>query len=96
MAHAETVVVITNKMGLHARPSTQIATAASRFAADIQITKDGMTIDAKSVLELLMLAAECGSQLTISADGAVAMPYISAGMKRAALHADGSITCGAF
>ena len=70
MSHAEAQVVLTNKMGLHARPSTQIATTASRFASDITIAKDGMTVDAKSVLELLMLAAECGSQLTISARGA--------------------------
>lgn len=78
MAHAEIVVVLTNKMGLHARPSTQIATTASRYAAEIQITKDGMTIDAKSVLELLMLAAECGSQLTISADGADSKQAVAA------------------
>lgn len=78
MAHAENVVVLTNKMGLHARPSTQIATTASRFAAEIQITKDGRTIDAKSVLELLMLAAECGSQLTISADGSDAKAAVAA------------------
>lgn len=69
MAHAQRQVVLTNKMGLHARPSTQIATTASRFAADVQITKDGMVVDAKSVLELLMLAAECGSELIVSADG---------------------------
>ena len=78
MASAEISVVLTNKMGLHARPSTQIATTASRFAADIQITKDGMTVDAKSVLELLMLAAECGSELTISAQGADAKAAVQA------------------
>ena len=69
MATAESKVVITNKMGLHARPSTQIATTASRFQADIRIVKDGQEVDAKSVLELLMLAAECGSELVITADG---------------------------
>jgi len=69
MAKAEARVVLSNKMGLHARPSTQIATTAGRFAAEIQITKDEMEIDAKSVLELLMLAAECGSELHITADG---------------------------
>jgi len=69
MAHAEVKVVLTNKMGLHARPSTQIATTANRFMCDIQIAKDDQLVDAKSVLELLMLAAECGSQLTITADG---------------------------
>ena len=69
MAQAEATVVLANRMGLHARPSTQIATTASRFAADVQIVKDGMAVDAKSVLELLMLAAECGSSLTITAEG---------------------------
>lgn len=69
MTTAESKVVIKNKMGLHARPSTQIATTASRFQADIRIVKDGQEVDAKSVLELLMLAAECGSELVITADG---------------------------
>ena len=69
MPHAEKSVVLTNRMGLHARPSTQIATSASRFHADLTICKDDMTVDAKSVLELLMLAAECGSELTVRGDG---------------------------
>jgi len=69
MAQAESRVVLTNKMGLHARPSTQIATTAGRFASDIQIAKDGLVVDAKSVLELLMLAAECGSELIVTASG---------------------------
>lgn len=78
MPHAEKTVVLTNRMGLHARPSTQIATAASRFGADVTITKDDMTVDAKSVLELLMLAAECGSELTIQADGPDAQATVQA------------------
>ena len=65
----ETRVVLTNKLGLHARPSTQIAQAAGKFDAAIQLAKDGLSVDAKSVLELLMLAAECGSELVITADG---------------------------
>lgn len=69
MPRVEARVVLSNKMGLHARPSTQIATTASRFSSDIHIGKDGMVVDAKSVLELLMLAAECGSELTITAEG---------------------------
>lgn len=78
MAHVQRTVVLTNKMGLHARPSTQIATTASRFAADVQIAKDGMVVDAKSVLELLMLAAECSSELAISADGEDAADAVAA------------------
>lgn len=69
MPHVEARVVLTNKMGLHARPSTQIAQAAGRHGAEVQIAKDGMVVDAKSVLELLMLAAECGSELLVSAEG---------------------------
>ncbi len=69
MAQVESRVVLTNKMGLHARPSTQIATTAGRFAADVTIAKDGLVVDAKSVLELLMLAAECGSELVVTASG---------------------------
>ncbi|MFW5751319.1 MAG: HPr family phosphocarrier protein [Planctomycetota bacterium] len=69
MATAEASVVLDNKMGLHARPSTQIATIAGRYDCDVRISKDGLEVDAKSVLELLMLAAECGSELVISADG---------------------------
>lgn len=69
MLTVEARVVLSNKMGLHARPSTQIATTASRFSSDIHITKDDMVVDAKSVLELLMLAAECDSELTITAEG---------------------------
>ncbi len=69
MPTVEARVILSNKMGLHARPSTQIATTASRFSSDIHITKDDMVVDAKSVLELLMLAAECDSELTIAAEG---------------------------
>jgi phosphotransferase system HPr (HPr) family protein len=69
MPTVEARVVLSNKMGLHARPSTQIATTASRYSSEIHIAKDDMVVDAKSVLELLMLAAECGSELNITADG---------------------------
>ncbi len=74
----EQTVVLSNKMGLHARPSTQIATTAGRFAADVHIGKDGMSVDAKSVLELLMLAAECNSELTVSAEGVDAQEAVTA------------------
>jgi phosphocarrier protein len=78
MARVEATVVLSNKMGLHARPSTQIATTASRFSCDIQLGKDEMTVDAKSVLELLMLAAECGTELTIAAEGDDAKEAVAA------------------
>ncbi len=78
MAEASSNVVLKNKMGLHARPSTQIATTASRFQSEIRIMKDDMAVDAKSVLELLMLAAECGSELQVSAEGSDAAAAVKA------------------
>jgi phosphocarrier protein HPr len=78
MPRVEAKVMVSNKMGLHARPSTQIATTASRFSSDIHISKDGMDVDAKSVLELLMLAAECGTELTVSAEGDDAKEAVAA------------------
>ena len=71
-------VTVANKMGIHARPSTQIATLAGDFTAAITIAKEELSVDAKSVLELLMLAAECGSELIISADGDDAQAAVDA------------------
>lgn len=78
MARVEARVVLSNKMGLHARPSTQIATTASRFSSDIHIGRDDMMVDAKSVLELLMLAAECGTELVVTAEGDDAKAAVAA------------------
>lgn len=63
-------MVVRNKSGLHARPSSLLADAALRFA-DTQITirKGDLEVDAKSIMELLLLEASCGTELTIRADG---------------------------
>ena len=78
MAEATATVTLTNRMGLHARPSTEIVRAACRFSSEVQISKDGQSADAKSVLELLMLAAECGSELTVAAQGDDAAQAVAA------------------
>jgi phosphocarrier protein len=78
MARVEARVVLSNKMGLHARPSTQIATTASRFSSDIHLGRDDMMVDAKSVLELLMLAAENGTELVVTAEGDDAKAAVAA------------------
>lgn len=62
-------VVITNKNGIHARPSSQFVKLASRFTCDVFIEKDGETINGKSIMGLLMLAAGPGSKLTIVCAG---------------------------
>lgn len=63
------VARITNKRGLHARASAKIVEAASRFKAHITIAKDGQTVEARSIMGLMMLAASMGSEIDICAIG---------------------------
>ena len=60
---------IVNKLGLHARPSAQLVAVTARFASEVFITKDGLRINAKSIMGVMMLAAEKGSELMIEVDG---------------------------
>jgi phosphocarrier protein len=60
---------ISNKLGLHARPSAQITQAASRYAAEVWISRNGRRVNAKSIMGVMMLAAGQGSVLTVEADG---------------------------
>lgn len=60
---------IVNQLGLHARPAAQIVKLASGFTAEIELVKDGMAVNGKSIMGVMMLAAECGSSLTVRADG---------------------------
>jgi phosphocarrier protein len=69
MAVAERTVQIVNELGLHARPAAEFVKTASRFRADIQVARDNMTVNGKSVLGVMTLAAECGSSLVIRAEG---------------------------
>jgi phosphocarrier protein len=72
----ERIVQIVNKQGLHARPAAEIVKVSAKFQSEITLVKDGMEVNAKSIMGVMMLAAECGSSLTlravgIDADGAV-------------------------
>ena len=60
---------IINRLGIHARPAAKIAQTAAQFACNIQLQKDGVTVDAKSIMGVMMLAAEFGSNLCVMADG---------------------------
>ena len=63
-------VVIPNSLGLHLRPASQLVKLASQFeGCEITLTKEGQTINAKSIMGVIMLAAEQGSQITIQAEG---------------------------
>ncbi|MEW6439480.1 MAG: HPr family phosphocarrier protein [bacterium] len=61
---------ISNRLGIHARPAALFAKAASRFQSDIRVIKDGLEINGKSIMGIMMLAAAQGNTITIRADGA--------------------------
>ena len=63
-------VQIVNEAGIHARPAAEIVKTAARFKSDITIVKDGLDVNAKSIMGVMMLAAECGSTVLLSAEGA--------------------------
>lgn len=65
----EKCVEVVNLLGLHARAAARFVDTASRFKSKITVTKDGTTIDGKSILGILFLAATAGSEITISASG---------------------------
>jgi len=62
-------VTIVNPLGLHARPAAQLVKLATSFDSSIELEKDGMSINAKSIMGVMMLAAECGSVIRLKADG---------------------------
>ena len=60
---------IVNRLGLHARPAAEFVKVANRFKAHIVVKKDELEVNGKSIMGMMMLAAECGSALLIRADG---------------------------
>ncbi|MEE8117541.1 MAG: HPr family phosphocarrier protein [Gemmatimonadales bacterium] len=66
---AERIVVIVNPLGLHARPAAEFVKLASSYQSEITVQKDGMVVNGKSIMGVMTLAAECGSKLTIRAEG---------------------------
>lgn len=62
-------VDIINKRGLHARASAKFVKLASSFEAEVRVSKDGQTVDARSIMGLMMLAAGPGSAIEIEAEG---------------------------
>lgn len=62
-------VTVKNKLGLHARPSALLVRAATKYRSEFHIEKDGTTVNGKSIMGVMMLAAEHGSSLDLIADG---------------------------
>jgi phosphocarrier protein HPr len=63
-------VTIPNRLGLHARAAAKFVHAATRFRSRILVQRDGRTMDGKSIMGVLLLAAAHGTIINISADGA--------------------------
>ncbi|MGD1146332.1 MAG: HPr family phosphocarrier protein [Thermoanaerobaculaceae bacterium] len=66
---AQLKVELINRLGLHARAAAKFVHTASRFSAQVLVRLNDEEVNGKSILGLLLLAAPCGSTLTISASG---------------------------
>ena len=65
----ERKIEVTNKLGLHARPAAMLVQNASKYKSEIRLQKEDVEANAKSILSVMMLAAEIGSFVTIKAQG---------------------------
>jgi phosphocarrier protein HPr len=77
MEYASEVTVV-NKYGLHARPAAELVKLANRFTADVWVRKDDVEVSGKSIMGVMMLAAECGSAVHVRASGDDAQAAVEA------------------
>ena len=75
---ASRTVEIVNKRGLHARASAKFVKLAADFDAEVTVTRDGQSVDARSIMGLMMLGAGIGSMLELSAEGPQAAEALDA------------------
>lgn len=76
--NVEQSVQILNKNGLHARPAAEIVKAAAKFKSDITISREDIEVNGKSIMGVMMLAAECGATIHLRATGPDASEAVSA------------------
>ena len=62
-------VTVVNRLGMHARAAAKFVHLATRFSAHVRVAREGREMDGKSIMGILLLAAACGSTITISATG---------------------------
>ena len=63
-------IIVQNRAGIHARPSSLIVQTASKFQSNIMVEKENVTVNAKSIMGVMTMAAGYQTELTVSADGA--------------------------
>jgi phosphocarrier protein len=78
LSEANRTVEIVNKRGLHARASAKFVKLAGTFDAEVRVTRDGQTVDARSIMGLMMLAASPGCSIEITAEGDEASEAVDA------------------
>jgi phosphocarrier protein HPr len=74
----ERAVEVMNEAGIHARPAAEIVKVAAKFRSEIVIVRDDLEVNAKSIMGVMMLAAECGATIVIRAEGDDAQAAIDA------------------
>ncbi len=65
----EREVKVVNPLGVHARPAAQLVKLTNSFSSEVEFVKDGVPVNGKSIMGVMMLAAECGATLTVRATG---------------------------
>ena len=70
-------LIVTNKLGIHARPAAMFVRTASKFECDVFVEKDGERVNGKSIMGLMMLAAGPGSKLKVVAIGSDAQQAVN-------------------
>ncbi|MCR4939914.1 MAG: HPr family phosphocarrier protein [Treponemataceae bacterium] len=78
MASVEKILTVRNRAGIHARPAALIAQTANKFASEILIEKDSTTINAKSIMGVITMAAGYNTVLTLKAEGSDAQEAVNA------------------
>jgi phosphocarrier protein len=78
VSEAARSVEIVNKRGLHARASAKFVKLATEFDAEVRVSRDGQTVDARSIMGLMMLAAGPGCSIEIEAEGPQAAEAVDA------------------
>jgi phosphocarrier protein len=74
----ERAIEVTNRNGIHARPAAEIVKVAARFKSQITIGRDGLEVNGKSIMGVMMLAAECGATVQLRAEGPDASEAVEA------------------
>ena len=78
MATAQKMLTVRNRAGIHARPAALIAQTANKFASEVLIEKDSTTINAKSIMGVITMAAGYNTTMTVKAEGSDAQDAVDA------------------